>query len=248
MQPEQESRHYTAGADSTDSNSHKSYSSKMDQYDDDVDKKRNASNKNDNSDDKNDDDDGDLDDGDPSSNYSASGKKDKTIGGKTGKKKKKHGGYLSGHHKAFRNSVGYEIFNRASPIPADHEEEDVITHVVGKKPLLGKVWRDKNRGDYTRYRCYNYGVEYKSGDAVYIESQRPELPYYICCIQVIFPPIIFRKLSPILQFIKPSWFNHNVCHKLILVSLFQVFFKSATQFFIGLYYKHILTIVSDDRK
>jgi len=212
MQPEQESRHYTAGADSTDSNSHKSYSSKMDQYDDDVDKKRNASNKNDNSDDKNDDDDGDLDDGDPSSNYSASGKKDKTIGGKTGKKKKKHGGYLSGHHKAFRNSVGYEIFNRASPIPADHEEEDVITHVVGKKPLLGKVWRDKNRGDYTRYRCYNYGVEYKSGDAVYIESQRPELPYYICCIQVIFPPIIFRKLSPILQFIKPSWFDHNVCH------------------------------------
>ena len=49
---------------------------------------------------------------------------------------------------------------------------------------MGKVWRDKSRGDYTRYRCYSFGVEYKSGDAVYIESQRPEQPYYICCIQV----------------------------------------------------------------
>jgi hypothetical protein len=230
MQPEQESRHYTAGADSTDSNSHKSYSIKMDQYDDDVDKKRNASNKNDNSDDKNDDDDGDLDDGDPSSNYSASGKKDKTIGGKTGKKKKKHGGYLSGHHKAFRNSVGYEIFNRASPIPADHEEEDVITHVVGKKPLLGKVWRDKNRGDYTRYRCYNYGVEYKSGDAVYIESQRPELPYYICCIQVIFPQLFSENCLLYYSLLNHLGLIIMCVINLFLFRYFKFFFKSATQF------------------
>jgi hypothetical protein len=74
----------------------------------------------------------------------------------------------------------------ASPIPDECDEEDLITHVVGKKPLLGKVWRDRARGDYTRYRCYNYGIEYKSGDAVYIESQRPDQPYYICCIQVRF--------------------------------------------------------------
>lgn len=40
------------------------------------------------------------------------------------------------------------------------------------------------RGDYSRYRCYNHGIEYKPGEAVYIESQRPDQPYYICCIQV----------------------------------------------------------------
>ena len=192
MQSDEDSRGVTATADLSDSTSGKSSNNKMDDYPDDNAKKKFTSIKNENGpDDKNDtagDDEGDMDDGDPSTSYSASGsKKDSGPGkgpGKTGKMKKKHGGHVGAHHKAFRNSKGHEIFSRASPMPEDCEEEDVITHVVGKKPLLGKVWRDKARGDYSRYRCYNYGIEYKSGDAVYIESQRPEQPYYICCIQV----------------------------------------------------------------
>ena len=52
----------------------------------------------------------------------------------------------------------------------------------GKKPLLGKAWKNTATGDYVRYRCYSYGIEYKIGDAVYIESQSPEQPFYICCI------------------------------------------------------------------
>ena len=183
MQPDEEARNSAAGSDLSDTNNLKTSNSKMDHLDDDIDRKR-SSVKNEFNDDKNDDDDADLDDGDPSSNYSTTSKKENLTSGKTGKKTKRHGGHLSAHQKAFRNSLGYDIFNRASPIPDDFEEEDVITHVVGKKPILGKVWRDKSRGDYTRYRCYSFGVEYKSGDAVYIESQRPEQPYYICCIQV----------------------------------------------------------------
>ncbi len=70
-----------------------------------------------------------------------------------------------------------------SPIPEDFTEEEVVTHVVGKKQLLGKVWKDNKTGEYVRYRCYSYGVEYKIGDAVYIESQRAEQPFYVCCIQ-----------------------------------------------------------------
>lgn len=86
----------------------------------------------------------------------------------------------------FRKSKGYEIFNNMTP-PHDDEfvEEEVVTHVIGKKPLLGKVWKDLNTGDFVRYRCYSYGIEYKINDPVYIESQRPEQPFYICCIQVI---------------------------------------------------------------
>ena len=84
----------------------------------------------------------------------------------------------------FRKSKGYELFTQMSPPPEDVDEEEVVTHVIGKKPLLGKVWKDKTSGDYVRYRCYSYGIEYKIGDPVYIESQRPEQPFYICCIHV----------------------------------------------------------------
>ena len=63
-------------------------------------------------------------------------------------------------------------------------EEEVVTHVIGKKALLGKVWKDTDSGDYVRYRCYSYGIEYKIGDPVFIESQRPEDPFHICLIQV----------------------------------------------------------------
>ena len=188
MQSDEDSRGVMATADLSDSTSGKSSNHKMDDYPDDSGKKKFTSIKNESAEDRNDtagDDEGDMDDGDPSTSYSASGKKEPGKGpGKTGKKKKKHGGHTGGHHKAFRNSKGHEMFSTASPLPEDFEEEDVITHVVGKKPLLGKVWKDKERGDYCRYRCYSHGVEYKSGDAVYIESQRPDQPYYICCIQV----------------------------------------------------------------
>jgi hypothetical protein len=206
MQSDEDSRGVTAGAELSDSTSVKSSNNKMDDFSDEPSKKKFSSVKIDDfsdepskkkftsvkidaAEDKNDtagDDDAEMDDGDPSTSYSASGKKEtgKTGGGKVGKKKKKHGGHLGGHHKAFRNSKGHDIFGRASPMPDECEEEDVITHVVGKKPLLGKVWKEKSRGDYIRYRCYNYGIEYKAGDAVYIESQRPDQPYYICCIQV----------------------------------------------------------------
>ena len=101
------------------------------------------------------------------------------------KKKKKHGLHGSHHHhKGFKNSKGHRVFDNASPVPEDMMEEEVVTHVVGKKPLLGKVWRRESDGVCARYRCYNYGIEYKPGDAVYIESQQQDQPYHICAIQV----------------------------------------------------------------
>ena len=74
-----------------------------------------------------------------------------------------------------------------SPPPDDITEEEVVTHLIGssKKSLLGKAWKNTTTGDYVRYRCYSYGIEYKIGDAVYIESQRPEQPFYICKIEEI---------------------------------------------------------------
>ena len=82
----------------------------------------------------------------------------------------------------FRNSYGTKFF-ASDPPEDDIVEEEVVTHVVGKKPLLGKVWKTET-GDIVRYRCYSYGIEYKIGDPVFIESQRPEQPFHICCIQV----------------------------------------------------------------
>ena len=76
-----------------------------------------------------------------------------------------------------------------SPPPKEIIEEEVVTHVIGKKPLLGKAWKDKNTGDYIRYRCYSYGIEYKVNDPVYIESQRSDQPFFICQIQVRFTMI-----------------------------------------------------------
>ena len=77
-----------------------------------------------------------------------------------------------------------ELNTNITPVEEDDiVEEEVVTHVVGKKPLLGKVWKTET-GDIVRYRCYSYGIEYKIGDPVFIESQRPEQPFHICCIQV----------------------------------------------------------------
>ena len=86
------------------------------------------------------------------------------------------------YFREFRNSYGTKFF-ASDPPEDDIVEEEVVTHVVGKKPLLGKVWKTET-GDIVRYRCYSYGIEYKIGDPVFIESQRPEQPFHICCIQV----------------------------------------------------------------
>ena len=119
------------------------------------------------------------------------------------KKKRKHGDKNHHHNKGFKNSKGHHIFGSASPCPDDMTEEDIVTHVIGKKTLFGKVWKHSSssvnngvtvetkpvdgketakKGNCSRYRCYNYGIEYKPGDTVYIESNSPELPYWICCI------------------------------------------------------------------
>ena len=118
------------------------------------------------------------------------------------KKKRKHGDKNHHYTKGFKNSKGHHVFGNASPCPEDMTEEDIVTHVIGKKTLYGKVWKHssaqlnnaapsegkdsskKEKGtDCARYRCYNYGIEYKPGDTVYIEGDSPEQPFYICCIQ-----------------------------------------------------------------
>ena len=99
-------------------------------------------------------------------------------------------------YRDFRKSKGYEMFNHEHLTEEDKSEmkniveEEIVTHVIGKKPLLGKVWKDKSSGDYVRYRCYSYGIEYRIGESVYIESQRPEQPFYICQIHVSFSFIL----------------------------------------------------------
>ena len=133
---------------------------------------------------------GNPDDGDESSVASTSKEAKDTKetpinqGISKSKTKKKKKGAAHSRLRDFRKSKGYEFF---AGIPPENniEEEEVVTHVIGKKPLLGKVWKDTNSGDLVRYRCYSYSIEYKIGDPVYIESQRPEQPFYICCIQVI---------------------------------------------------------------
>ena len=50
------------------------------------------------------------------------------------------------------------------------------------KHSIGKAWKKPESGEYLRYRCYDRNVEYKPGDSVFIESQRPDQPYYICNI------------------------------------------------------------------
>ena len=74
-----------------------------------------------------------------------------------------------------------------SPLPEGIEEEDIRQSIVGtKKHSIGKTWRNE-AGEYLRYRSYeNNGfdesVEYKIGDSVFIESQGPDKPFYICSI------------------------------------------------------------------
>ena len=61
--------------------------------------------------------------------------------------------------------------------------EEIRQSVNGKsKHSIGKAWKSRSSGDYLRYRCYDRNVEYKPGDNVFIESQRPDQPFYICNI------------------------------------------------------------------
>eukprot|EP00092_Neocalanus_flemingeri_P030813 GFUD01033467.1.p1 GENE.GFUD01033467.1~~GFUD01033467.1.p1 ORF type:complete len:950 (-),score=265.55 GFUD01033467.1:432-3281(-) len=73
-------------------------------------------------------------------------------------------------------------FESFSPVPEDVDEEDIRQSIVGtKKHSFGKTWKN-GAGEYLRYRCYDNSVEYKIGDSVFIESQRPDQPFYICNI------------------------------------------------------------------
>jgi len=74
-------------------------------------------------------------------------------------------------------------FQVCSPVPEDVEVEDIRQSVSGKsKHCKGKVWKSGGSGEYLRYRCYDSNIEYKTGDSVFIESQRPDQPFYICNI------------------------------------------------------------------
>ncbi|XP_076306629.1 uncharacterized protein LOC143223083 isoform X2 [Tachypleus tridentatus] len=48
--------------------------------------------------------------------------------------------------------------------------------------LFGRLVKSSN-GELLSYFCYNSQTEYKPGDTVYIDSQRPEQPFFICNIQ-----------------------------------------------------------------
>jgi len=73
-------------------------------------------------------------------------------------------------------------FENCSPVPSDVDEEDVRQSIVGtKKHSFGKTWKN-SKGEYVRYRDYDNNAEYKIGDNVFIESQRPDQPFYICNI------------------------------------------------------------------
>ena len=74
------------------------------------------------------------------------------------------------------------LLQNCSPVPSDVDEEDVRQSIVGtKKHSYGKTWKN-GKGEYLRYRCYDNNTEYKIGDNVFIESQRPDQPFYICNI------------------------------------------------------------------
>ena len=74
-----------------------------------------------------------------------------------------------------------------SPVPEGVEEEDIRQSIVGtKKHSTGKAWRNQ-ASEYLRYRSFDNssfddGAEYKVGDSVFIESQGPDKPFYICSI------------------------------------------------------------------
>lgn len=65
-------------------------------------------------------------------------------------------------------------------------EEDVVFTVPGAgrraSSLKGKVTRSL-AGVYLSYTCLEEDIDYRLGDSVYIDSQSPDQPYFICTIQ-----------------------------------------------------------------
>eukprot|EP00095_Tigriopus_kingsejongensis_P001568 maker-scaffold907_size82601-snap-gene-0.22 protein:Tk01568 transcript:maker-scaffold907_size82601-snap-gene-0.22-mRNA-1 annotation:"arginine-glutamic acid dipeptide repeats protein" len=72
--------------------------------------------------------------------------------------------------------------DRADGVDGD-EEPEVVELNVGKRPHHGQVWKNPRNGEYLKYHCSTSQIDYAPGDAVYIESHRPDQPYFICQIQ-----------------------------------------------------------------
>ena len=86
----------------------------------------------------------------------------------------------------YRTSKGYKLWhnqeNAVDDLPDFLTEEEVVTQTIGsdKNTLYGKVYKNINNGQYERYRCYTYGIEYKVGETIYIDdSGGPDSPYKI---------------------------------------------------------------------
>ena len=78
--------------------------------------------------------------------------------------------------------------NTVDDLPDYLSEEEVVTQSIGsgKKTLYGKVYKNRNNGEYEKYRCYTYGIEYNVGETIYIdESSRSDSPYNICLLDKI---------------------------------------------------------------
>eukprot|EP00094_Tigriopus_californicus_P007403 TCALIF_07126-PA protein Name:"Similar to Rere Arginine-glutamic acid dipeptide repeats protein (Rattus norvegicus)" AED:0.09 eAED:0.09 QI:267/0.5/0.33/1/1/0.66/3/0/919 len=65
----------------------------------------------------------------------------------------------------------------------DDDNGEIVEMNVGKRPYHGKVWKKAGNGEVMKYHCLTHAKDYTPGEAVYIESQRPDQPYYICQIQ-----------------------------------------------------------------
>ena len=92
----------------------------------------------------------------------------------------------------YRTSKGFKLWhnkeNAVDDLPDFLTEEEVVTQTIGsdKNTLYGKVYKNINNGQYERYRCYTYGIEYKVGETIYIDdSGKPDSPYNICLLDKI---------------------------------------------------------------
>ncbi|XP_076365312.1 uncharacterized protein LOC143254286 isoform X5 [Tachypleus tridentatus] len=70
------------------------------------------------------------------------------------------------------------------PLPEGCEAEEVECSAPFRRSgvVRGRLLKS-SRGDFLSYFCYYGQMEYKPGDTVYIDSQRPDQPFYICNIQ-----------------------------------------------------------------
>ncbi|XP_022253822.1 arginine-glutamic acid dipeptide repeats protein-like, partial [Limulus polyphemus] len=70
------------------------------------------------------------------------------------------------------------------PLPEGCEAEEIECSAPFRRSgvVRGRLLKS-SRGDFLSYFCYYSQMEYKPGDTVYIDSQRPDQPFYICNIQ-----------------------------------------------------------------